>query len=66
MLGIFTHTFESIGRVVACDYHGEFRSLTFSVNEMRQSAGIGLHRYVSRKIKDASTYKHNWLTGEPP
>ena len=66
MLGTVTHNFKSICRVVTCDCHGEFRTLTFSINERRQSAWIGLHRYVSTKIKGALTYNYNRLTSGPP
>ena len=66
LLGIFTHNFKSNSRVVTCDCHGEFRKLTFSFNERRQSAWIGLHRNVSTKIKDALIYKYNRLTSGPP
>ena len=44
----------------------EFNILTFSVDETRQSACIGLHRNVSTKIKGASTYNQKRLTSGPP
>ena len=51
MLGTFTHNFKSNCRAVTCECHGEFRTLTFSVNKRRQSAWIGLQRKVSTKLK---------------
>ena len=49
MLGIFAHNFKTICRLVTCDRHCEFNILTFSIDETRQSACIGLHRNVSIK-----------------
>ena len=67
LLGTFAHNFKTICRLVTCDCHGEFKTLTFGVNEKRQSAWIGLHRNVStNKIKSASTYKHSRLKNGPP
>ena len=51
---------------MTCDRHGEFNILTFSVNERRLNAWIGLHRNISTKIKSASTYRQKGLTSGPP
>ena len=67
MLETFTPNFKSVCRAVTCDCHGDFKILTFSVDETQQSAWIWLHCNVStNKIEGSPTYWYSRLKSGPP